>query len=76
MKADDRKEADAVKNDVANEDVTDEDVDMDNKSEVVQSAMDTKKADPVMKGTEKVNSALANGNGEFSMENGRFEAKH
>ena len=49
---------------------------MDNKSEVVQSAMDTKKADPVMNGTEKVKSALANGNGELSMESCRFESNH
>ena len=74
VKAEDRKEADAVKNDVADEDATDEDIDMDNKSEAVQSAMDTKKADPVMNGTGKLNSALANGNGEFFMENCRFES--
>ncbi|KAF6234534.1 hypothetical protein HO173_007159 [Letharia columbiana] len=55
VKAEDREEADAVKNDVS-----DEDINMDSKSEVHQSAMDTKQEDPDMNGMEKVNSALAN----------------
>lgn len=62
VKAEDREEADAVKNDAS-----DEDINMDSRSEVHQSAMDTKQEDPDMNGMEKVNSALANGKGESSM---------
>lgn len=60
LQAKDREEADAVKNGIA-----DEDVDMDNNSEVNESAMDTKHASPVMNGTEKVDSMLANGKSEL-----------
>lgn len=57
-------------------DVTDEDVDMGSNSEVQKSSTVTKKADPVMNGTEKVNSAPANSNGGFIMENYCFESNH
>ena len=62
VKAEDAVEPDAVKNDIA-----DEDVNMDSESDINTSAMDTKQADPVMSGMDKVGSALANGKGEFSM---------
>lgn len=61
MNAEDCAEADAAKNDVS-----DEDVNMDSKSEVDESATDTKRADPVLNGTEKVKSAPADSNGGFS----------
>ena len=71
MNAKDCAEADAVENDV-----TDEDVNMESKSEVDESATDTKRANPVMNGTEKVNSAPANSNGESFIEKCCFESNH
>lgn len=71
VKAEDREEADSVKNDVA-----DEDVNMASRPEVEKSAMVTKQADPVMNGTEKVDSALANGNGELFWQTLRLELNH
>ena len=61
MKAEDREEADAV-----NSDVADEDISMDSKSEMHKSIMNTKQADLVMNGIEKVDSALVSGKGELS----------
>ena len=62
IKAEDRKEADSVEKDVA-----DEDVNMDSNSEVHEPAKDTKQASPVVNGTGKTNSALANGKSELSV---------
>ena len=62
VKAEDPVEPDAVKNDIANEDVN-----MDSESDIHTSAMDTKQADPVVNGMDKVGSALANGKGELSI---------
>lgn len=56
VKAEDCEEADAVKNNIANEDVN-----MDSNSEVDESALDSKQADPVMNGMKKADSSLANG---------------
>lgn len=61
MKSEDREEADAMNSDVADEEIT-----MDSNSEMHKSGMDTKQADPVMNGIEKVDSVLANGKGELS----------
>ena len=52
----DGEEADSVKNDVV-----DEDVDMDGESEVQKSAIDTKRASPVVNGMAKEDATLANG---------------
>ena len=60
LQTEDREEADAVKNNIA-----DEDVDMDCKSEVNDSAMSTSHASPVMNGKEKVDPTVANGKGEM-----------
>ncbi len=61
MKAEDR-EADAV-----NGDVTDEDINMDSKSEMHKSALNSKQGDPVMNGMEKPDSAPSHGKGELSV---------
>ena len=60
QKAEDCEEADAVNKDMAG----DQDFDMDSDSEVHKSAMDTKQADPVTNGVDKVNPSPANGKGE------------
>lgn len=60
VKAEDCEEADAVKDDIANEDIN-----MDSNSEVDESALDSKQADPVMNGMKKADSSLANGKGEW-----------
>lgn len=62
MKAEDREEADAVDIDIAD----DENLDMDSESEVHESAMDRKRAVPILNGMKKVDSSLANGKGELS----------
>ena len=62
VKAEDREEADAVDIDIAD----DENLDMDSESEVHESAMDRKRAVPILNGMKKVDSSLANGKGELS----------
>ena len=59
-KAEEREEANTVNTDVAG----DEDFKMDSDSEVHKSAMDTKQADLVTNGVDKVNPPPANGEGE------------
>lgn len=55
VKAEDREEANAVKND--------EDIDMNSKLEVHRSSVDTKHTDPVLNGRRKSDFTLANGKG-------------
>ena len=56
----DGEEADDVKNDIV-----DEDVDMDGESEVQKSAVNIKRARPVVNGMNKGDAALANGKGKW-----------
>lgn len=60
VKAEDREDADAANNDIA-----DEDVNMDNKPEMDESSTGSKQSVPFMNGMEKANSALANGKREL-----------
>ena len=62
VKIEDSEETDAVNNDVG-----DEDVNMESGSKMHRPAMDTKQADPVVNGNDKVDSARANGKGELSL---------
>ena len=62
VKTEDREEADAVKNETDNEDVN-----MDSDSEVHKPIMDSKRADPVVKGIDDLDSARANNKGKLSI---------